>query len=651
MHPDTATDSLRRDQGSWLLGAAALTLAPHVDTLPTWVAVLAFGLLGWRASLLWRGRMATSKWLVLMLALAAGIAVRFEFGHFFGKDPGVALLAILLGLKLLETRTMRDIHAAVLLCFFLQLAVFLENQSPLFALLALGACLLSIGSLLALTDPHASQRERLRTSALLLVQGLPFMLILFVLFPRVQGPLWGLPADAHRAVTGLSDSMSPGSIAELSQSSEIAFRAAFEEAPPPPHLRYWRGPVLTHFDGSTWRASRHERAEHPYYTPAGPQLRYQLTLEAHNQHWLLAMDFAGGPVDGIRFGSDYQALSVQPVRTRSRFELNAYPETPVGLDESSRVLDSARRLPADGNPRSRQLVAELSADTPTPAILLERVIDYLRQSELRYTLRPPLMREDSVDTFLFVAQRGFCEHFSSAFVFLMRAAGVPARVVTGYQGGEINPVDGSLVVRQSDAHAWAEVWLDGRGWVRVDPTALAAPQRIESGLSAALPASEALPLLMRPEMAWLRTLRHQWDAASNHWNQWVLGYNQARQLELLSELGLDTPRWQVLIGGMMLAVLVVMAALLAWAMHYRNPADALDKAWAAFSRKLAHVGLERHPAEGPLDYGARLARARPLDASALQEITSRYAALRYRPPAPVHEVLELKRRIRKLNLR
>ncbi|MDO9597320.1 MAG: DUF3488 and transglutaminase-like domain-containing protein [Azoarcus sp.] len=647
-HADSA--ALRRDQGAWLLGAATLTLVPHFVTLPAWVSMLCTLLLLWRGTSLWRGQGSTNRYLILLLAAGAGVGVRLAYGHFFGKDPGIALLAILLGLKLLETRSMRDIRAAVLLCFFLQLGLFFENQTLPVAALALAACLLSIGSLLALSDPDAGTRERIRTSALLLGQGLPFMLVLFVLFPRVQGPLWGLPADAHSGMSGLSDSMKPGSISELSLSEAIAFRAEFTTTPPPPALRYWRGPVLTDFDGSTWRQRIHTLGDTPAYVPTGQKLEYRLTLEPHNQRWLLALDYPAGPLPGARFSSDFQALSQAPVRSRTRFDLAAYPNTTIGIDEPQRVLNAALRLPTSGNPRSRALAQELAADGPSAAATLDRVLAHLIAAELTYTLRPPLTGSDSVDGFLFDSRRGFCEHFSSAFVFLMRAAGVPARVVTGYQGGEINPVDGSLVVRQSDAHAWAEVWLPQRGWIRVDPTALAAPGRIESGLAGSLPVGEALPLFMRPQFSWLREIRHHWEAVSNSWNQWVLGYNPERQRELLSRLGLGDVHWSALLGLLSLGAALLMAALFAWALRNRRNTDPLDRAWAAFSAKLDARGLGRRPAEGPLDFGRRIAAALPVQAEALNEIVTCYAQLRYRPPADPAAIRELNKRIRTLKL-
>jgi transglutaminase-like putative cysteine protease len=315
------------------------------------------------------------------------------------------------------------------------------------------------------------------------------------------------------------------------------------------------------------------------------------------------------------------------------------------------VLAAALRLPAKVNPRSRALARQLASGASSGEIVLDRVLDHLRASTLIYTLRPPLLGTDTVDEFLFDSRRGFCEHFSSAFVFLMRAAGVPARVVTGYQGGEINPVDGSVVVRQSDAHAWAEVWLAGHGWTRVDPTALAAPLRIEAGLAAALPQGEPLPFMMRPALAWLRDLRHHWDAASNTWNQWILGYNPERQRELLTRLGFPRTDWRTLAVLLGVTTCSLMLLLFGWAVIVRKRRDPIDRAWGAFCRSLARRGAPRHPWEGPIDYGRRVASAFPADADALRDIAAIYARLRYGPSAESGAIRELARRIRRLKLK
>jgi transglutaminase-like putative cysteine protease len=655
--PATASAATPTAQG-WLLAAAGVTLLPHLPHLPPWLSGLCALLLGWNALLRVRRQSAPPRALLVALTLACGVAVHLSFGHFFGRGPGVALLALLLCLKLLEVRYSRDIRAAILLLFFLQTATFLNSQSLPVAALTLVATLLSLTVLLAVADPGASRRTQFLYALRLLGQGLPFLLVLFVLFPRVQGPLWGLPADAHRAQTGLSGRMSPGSISALSRSGAIAFRAEFDGGVPAPAQRYWRGPVLVEYDGFNWQAAAHREADTPFYAPVGRRFDYRLTLEAHHQRWVLALELPGATAAdastaALRFTSDYQTLSRAPLHTRTRFRLSAWPDTRPGVDPPGTGLSEALSLPAGFNPRSRALAAQLKAGATSDAVVLQRVIADLRARRLVYTLQPALLGRDGVDDFLFETRAGFCEHFAAAFAVLMRAAGVPTRIVTGYQGGELNPVDGTLVIRQSDAHAWTEVWLSGQGWVRVDPTALAAPQRIESGVVAALADSSPLPLLLRTDLGWVRDLRHRWEALSNAWNQRVIGYNPERQRELLARLGIPEGDWTVpaaLLGG---TLVLLSGLLLAWALVQPRPRDPVLRSWAGFCARMARKGLARAPWEGPLDYGARLAAALPQQAREVQEIATLYARLRYGADAPpsAAAVRRLKRLIRQLESR
>jgi hypothetical protein len=292
-------------------------------------------------------------------------------------------------------------------------------------------------------------------------------------------------------------------------------------------------------------------------------------------------------------------------------------------------LREALALPPGSNPRTQALGTRIAQETRDSGTIVQRVIADFRRLSLSYTLDPQPLGRDDADSFLFDTKQGFCEHFASAFVIAMRAAGVPARVVTGYQGGELNPVDGTLVIRQSDAHAWAEVWLAGQGWQRVDPTAASAPRRIDSGLAAALPDSDRLPLLTRIDLAWLRELRNQLDALDNRWNQWVLGYNPARQKALLAELGVANADWQTITALMGGACAVVTVALTAWVLRRSRPADALDRSWSLFCKRLAALGHPRAAWEGPLDYASRIASLRPDLADSVNHIATEYARLRY----------------------
>ncbi|MBL8447077.1 MAG: DUF3488 domain-containing transglutaminase family protein [Zoogloeaceae bacterium] len=644
---DTAArHTLLQGQQAWLWVSAATTLAPHGPYLPPWLGVTLLVLMAAQAWRLWRLALPPPRWFVALLAVAAIAGVLATYRHFFGKDPGVALLAVLLVLKLIEARNPRDGLAAVLLALFLQTSQFLNGQSLAIGALALVGALLALGTLANL-QVVAPPRPTLRLAGALMLQGLPFMLVLFLLFPRVEGPLWGMPADAFSARSGLSDRMSPGAISELVRSDAIAFRAEFRGPPPPPHQRYWRGPVLHRFDGETWHPGPDQFLLQPNYQAEGPAFPYQLTLEPHQRTWLLAMDF---PADGLpfaRYTADYRLVTRQPLRTRQRFDLVAFPETSVGRELPADALAEFLQLPERGNPRTRALGRELRGRGNPEAILAAAMAEF-RRSGLVYTLRPPLLTGDTVDGFLFDTRRGFCEHFASAFTFLLRTAGLPARVVTGYQGGEINPVNQILEVRQSDAHAWSEAWLPGRGWIRVDPTALAAPARTEGNLARALDPSDPIPFMWRSDGSWLRHLRHQWDALNNHWNQFVLGYTGERQLALLSRLGFDAPDWRNLAWLLVAGVGGLFGALLLWAHHRSPPKDPAARAWDLFCRRLARAGLPRLPWEGPLAYADRAALRWPDLAAEIRAIARDYTRLRYGAEVSTTGLKPLHRRIHRL---
>lgn len=620
---------LGRQDIAWLLAAALATCGPLAGEVPGWLVTCAGMVWLWRALVAERSLPLPPRWLLLLLTAGAVTGVYLSFRTALGKDPGVALLVIFLAFKLMETRTRRDGYAVVFLCYFLQLAQFFYSQSIATAGLTLAGTLLTTAAMIGFSTERLSAPARVRLAGVLLLQGGPFMLVLFLLFPRIEAPLWGLPADAYGSMSGLSDSMSPGSISSLSLSGALAFRVRFDGPLPPRHQLYWRGPVLSRFDGRTWMPGLLRAAGTLPYAVSGRPVSYEVTLEPHNRPWLFALEL---PVELPRAGvitGDYQLLSRTPVRNRMRYPMRSVPTLAAGRGESAAVLQESLRLPGPANPRTQELARELAARYREPRAIAGAVLNLFGKEAFIYTLTPPLLGENPIDQFLFETRRGFCEHYAAAFVVLMRGAGVPARVVTGYQGGEQNPVDGYLVVRQSDAHAWAEIWIEGEGWRRYDPTAAIAPSRIESGIAAALPAGEPIPFLARPRLDWLQQARFRWDATVNAWDQWVLGYNQLRQQELLQRLGMETPDWRTLGVLLTLACGGLMLALVAWAMYQRTRLDPVQEAWNSLSRKLARRGLERHPWEGPLDYARRVAAARPGLAEAMEALAAAYADLRY----------------------
>ena len=638
-------------QSLWLYAAALAAFLPLPQHLPLWLSTTTALVLLWRGLLLWRRSPLPPRWLLMLLVVACTLGIAFYYRTLLGRSPGIALLVVLFAMKTLETRTTRDGLTVVLLAYFLVMTQFFFSQNITNAVIMLAAVTLITASLLILNHQRQGGPGALRLAALMLAQATPLMLLLFVLFPRVNGPLWGLPSDAYGGLTGLSDTMTPGSISQLGLSDAIVFRARFHDRQPAQTALYWRGPVLSRFDGRSWSADRTFTINTlPYAVreTAGAASDYTVTLEADNKPWLFALELPGMiPPEAVMTG-EYQLLARAPVRSRLRYDMRSYLGTSAGIAESPATLRQALQLPPGSNPRARALAQAWRADLGVDdAALIRRMLDYYRRQFFSYTLTPPLLGTDSVDEFLFDSRRGFCEHFAASFVFMMRAAGVPARVVTGYQGGEINPVDATLIVRQYDAHAWSEVWLPGRGWLRIDPTAAIAPSRIEASLAAALPQGEPLPFLARPEFLWLHELRYRWDALANIWNQSVLGYNLQRQREFLANLGMRSPDWQHLTAVMTALSGLLLGGFTIWALGARRRLDPALAAWNRLSRKLGRRGLARLPWEGPRDYADRIEKKLPRKAREIRLIAGIYEELRYGKTVSRQRLQELKMRIRR----
>ena len=634
---------------AWLIGSLALAILPHALRAPWWLILLTMCLFGWRFYYSLDRTPLPSRWLVLGVTAVALLGVWVEYRTLFGRQPGILLLVLFAGLKLLETRTHRDATAAAFLGYFLIITNFLYSQSILTGLLMGVAVFALTATLVGFSAPNRTPGASMRTAALLLGHAAPAALALFLLFPRVQAPLWGLPQDAYSGMTGLSETMSPGNLSSLALSDAIAFRAEFGGALPPQALRYWRGPVMWDFDGRTWTLGDYVLPRHPMPTEGSATYRYDVVLEPHNRTWLFALESAASVPQIARGTGDGQILARFPVRTRLRYDMTSVVAPPPGAEERKFLLGRALRLPHGFNPKATALAAEWRAAARDDAEVVARAVAFFKEGRFAYTLEPPPLGADSVDEFLFTAKAGFCEHFSSAFVFLMRAAGIPARVVTGYQGGEVNPVDRIVTVRQSDAHAWAEVYLPGKGWLRMDPTAAAVPGRVESGLARAVPREEQL-LLHRPGLQWLRDLRHQWEAAAHKWNVWVLGYNPERQRELMSRFGIRDADWRSLTATLFTVLGVMTALLLLWSLRRFARPDPVQRAWRAFCAKLAATGVERSPHEGPRDFAARAARALPGARRAILHITALYISLRYGPHASARRAKQLRRLVREFRL-
>jgi transglutaminase-like putative cysteine protease len=623
-----AREALDRHATPWLFACALATTAPHALHQPAWLSALAGVLLLWAGRLWWKDERLPGRWLLMALVGAGCAGILLEFRTLFGRDAGVAMLVMFMSMKLLELRSRRDAMVVVTLGYFLLLTHYFYSQSIPTGLWLLACLWLITATLVRLHGgPATTPRTALRQAALLGLQALPFMLVLYVLFPRISGPLWGLPTDAHAGKTGLSDTMSPGSISRLVQSGDIAFRVRFDGALPPKQKLYWRGPVMEQFDGTTWRPYPTRQA--PEYLEAlSPPIGYETTLEAHNQRWLLALDAPTDLAPEMTIDGTLTVAVRDPLTERQRFRLAASLDYRFNATETPGALRRNLLLPPGSNPQSRALAEGWRNTGIGPEATIQKALA-LFAADFTYTLRPPLLGRDGIDEFLFRSKRGFCEHYAAAFVVLMRAAGIPARVIGGYQGGEFNPLDGYLVVRQSDAHAWAEVWLAGRGWVRVDPTAAVSPSRIETGIADALPFEDALPVLIQWRAEWVTALRYRWEAINNAWNQHILGYDPQSQRDLLARLGLPDADWRSLATLLGTLCSLFVATLMAWAIHQRPRRDPVLRLWHKALRHLARRQVDCAPWETPLDLARRVEAERPELAAPFRRVVDAYLLARY----------------------
>ena len=646
-----------------LLLSILMVIAPHAEHLPPWVSSMCAALLLWRAWLAYSGKPLPKRWQLMLITLACTGGIAYEFHSLFGREAGVTLLMMLATLKLMELHKARDAMVLVYLACFIIITNFFYSQSIPTALYLLASMMVVVTTWVHLQAQGIALKPRLRIAAVLLLQALPLTLILFILFPRVPGPLWGLPQDAY-ASSGLDDKMSPGSLSRLSLSEAVAFRVTYDDKPPRRDQMYWRGPVLWNFDGRTWTASITGWASSaltpairalmiaPKFTDLGQQIDYVVTLEPHNKPWLFALDVPEKVSAQATLTYDFQLLNKEPVRARLRYAARSNLVYHANLQEAARQLQRALQLPRQSNPRAQQLAAEWRAASKDDVALVNTALNYFNKQGFSYTLEPPPLGANTVDDFLFTTKQGFCEHYASAFVFLMRAANIPARVVTGYLGGEFNDVGNYYIVRQSDAHAWAEVWLAGQGWVRVDPTGAIAPERVQRGLSAAVSDNALLPFMERDPPQWMRSLRFNLDTLANQWNQWVLGYDTERQFAFLTRLGMESITWQKMAMNMAsgLGIVIAIFALFMLRHLYTRQPDKVQAAWLKLCRKLAKAGLPRSAHEGAQDYAARVAVARPEAADAIRDLASRYTALRYGAHNDEHFQREFLQRVAALKI-
>jgi protein-glutamine gamma-glutamyltransferase len=636
----------------WLLAAMGFVVAPHLLRLPNWIGVFFGVVVGWRAWIAWSALRSPPRLVMWTITVAATVGTFLTYGRIVGREAGTTLLIIMAALKLLEMRSQRDVVLSIYLGFFLVVTNFLFSQTIPLGIYMLACVWIFVATLVGFNHQGRTPtvKERLWPAGALLVQALPLMVAFFILFPRAPGPLWALPHDTRSAQTGLSDSMTPGNIANLIKSDALAFRVQFEDRMPPYQSLYWRGPVLVDFDGATWRMPQFIGQGSFNYSKRERPAKYAVTLEPHNKTWLFALDVPGELPPRTRVLADLQLRSHRPVAERLRYEITSWLKYQYGEGASSAALANALRFDETRNPRAVALGRQWARDNPDPRAILGRAGRHFATAGYTYTLEPPILdRVHPYDDFLFNSKQGFCEHYSGSFALLMRAAGIPARVVTGYQGGEVNPLNNELIVRQADAHAWAEIWVKEEGWVRIDPTAAVSPLRVEGGVNAALGPIGVLPSIIAADaFGLLANMRFAWQALNSQWDQWVVGYNMDRQRQFFTQMGFPAVDWRTLGFWLLVATFSVGGAVTIGLLVRDRPQrrEASLLAWDRFCSKLALAGLARAPHEGPMDFLARVKAARPELASEVEDITARYVEARYGAGATRDELRELMRRVR-----
>lgn len=639
-----------------LLFGLLLVLFPHFIHLPLWLSLVTTALVLWRACYELQLCKIPGKLVLFLLTLMLLVGIVFSYHTLIGRNAGTAMLLGLLCLKLFEIKSFRDISIIINLALFSIVINFLFNQSIPVALIMLIALTFLFTALVGfqhdyktlnnvkpipLTVIRTNEKKHFKLAVKMLIQAIPFAIILFILFPRVNGPLWGLPEDAFSATTGLSDNMSPGRISQLSNNNDVAFRVNFSSEIPLPNTLYWRGPVLWNFDGYNWTAPANERLAISSYmfTGIGQKYTYSVTLQPHNTFWMLALDLPSSLPDRSRLSANMQLLSLSPIQKLKRYEINSY--TRYILPAYKQIpITRYLKLPASSSNdtdirliKSRALIKKLK-DQSSDQQTVNNVLNHFSTQNFYYSRTPPLLYDDPIDEFLFETKRGYCEHYASSFTVLMRLAGIPARVVTGYQGGEINPIDNYMTVRQSDAHAWSEVYLGKKGWVRVDPTAAIPPGNIENTDDALrLNLTQKKPSALF-KSSWvsqqMKKMRYAYDAINNRWNQWVLGYNNKKQKAFFEALGIPEISWKGL-SQLLFSILAVLTGILAFIIfsNQSKKNNEIQRYYYKFLNKIKQKGLVKNLSEGANQFSQRAIIKYPNKKHDIEQITLLYQQLRY----------------------
>jgi len=652
------TKKLPADIGILLLSVLLVCL-PHLLRLPLWISTLCLSLIVWRF-LHETGRAPLpGKYLRLFMLLASLGGLFASYSTLLGRTAGSAMLLLMLCLKLLEIKGHRDVVIIIYISFFILITSFLFDQSIYSGAYMLLLVLSLLSAMIVYNHPTTQQKPlapALRQTAglafSLMLQAVPLMLMLFLLFPRLPGPLWSLPEEPQGGSTGLADELEPGRISNLSDNHAVAFRVKFEAPPPGQELLYWRGPVLSLFTGRKWKVLRDDSVSRLNLDDIRFSIPrdYTITLEPHNRHWLFALEMPGTIPANAYLTQDLQLLQTRPVANVTRYKMRAY--LAYQLDANSIVnRHYYLQVPEHVAPRTRRFVNRLREQYAQDGRFINSILNYFREQNFIYTRKPPRLDGDTVDEFLFSSRRGYCVHYASSFAVMMRLAGIPARIVSGYQGGEMNPLSDYMIVRQSDAHAWVELWLPGKGWLRIDPTSVIPDSRVEATQDLLRRKDDRSRAAFNLKQGWfsksLSKMRFAWDSLNNRWNNWVIGYNDKRQQSLLSSLGADNLSIYhlALLLGIAFSISLLFITLFVFRRR-QSRFNPVQQAYAQFCHKLSGCGFVRKPEETAQDYARRVIELRQDLHSSVDTITQLYNHLRYARKPSSRLILQFRKKIK-----
>jgi transglutaminase-like putative cysteine protease len=632
----------------FLLISLGLITLPHSQHLPVPLFLFFCLLWGWRFIGVWKPEWLPGKHVIFLLTMISLGLLYTQQVKLFGRDGGTAVFVTALGLKLLEIRSSRDVYFIIYLGFVVAAAEFLYQQSIAMALYIIAVCIVLLATLISINGLHGKTMTTVKKAAIIFFQAMPIAAIVFVMFPRIEVPKFQWLESDQTEMSGLKNTLEPGAISELGLSAKLAFRVKFDGEIPPPEQRYWRGPVFSYTDGKRWRESQHRFFRRFMDRPRfkGKAYHYTILMEPQAQHWVYALEMPADYGKDLHRNSFYQLITEKDPAQRAEYTVTSYPDYYTGYITKTELEDNLQ-LPGEPSARIKALVKQLGGFDQSPSEFIKNLFRHFREENFFYTLMPKKMEDNPIETFLFERRYGFCSHYATAFVYLMRVANIPARVVGGYQGGEINEAGKFLEVRQANAHAWAEVWLQGKGWTRFDPTSAVAPERIEQAIDieqqiASRTVVIVPPELLRQSVSWLKHVKQLWGSVDYSWQRWIINYNQNSQKGIFERLGIQDIKTMVYWLLVLVGVTTLVIARFMFN-HKPKPVDQAVRLYQKFLRKIPDVSIE--PGETPYAFAKRCQKKHPEQADAIHHITELFIKLRYYPERGKVRLDELKKHI------